>query len=297
MTALAYSVRQALASLWRNRGSSLFAVVAITLAILVLGAVLLVAWNAERWLLNRMASAELSVFLRDGASAEERGAIERALDQSGVTQGRVYVSKAEALARFRTAFRDLATLAEEFDDNPFPASIEARLASGPDAQARVDAAVKSLAGLPGVVDVRYDREWLVRASQAVSTLRLAGGTLAALLALAAAVTVATVVRLGLHARRAELEIMDLVGSPVAFIRGPFIAEGVGQGGLGACLAILLLRVGYSSARNGWGASLVTVLEGATASFLPWAASVSLVLGGMLLGGIGGFVASRHAGRL
>ena len=45
------------------------------------------------------------------------------------------------------------------------------------------------------------------------------------MAVAAAVTVATVVRLGLHARRDEIEIMSLVGAPLAFIRGPFVAEG------------------------------------------------------------------------
>ena len=53
------------------------------------------------------------------------------------------------------------------------------------------------------------------------------------MAVAAAVTVATVVRLGLHARRDEIEIMELVGAPLAFIRGPFVAEGLLQGGLGA----------------------------------------------------------------
>ena len=296
MTAVEYSVRQALASLWRARGASLFATVAIALAVLVLGAVVLVGWNAERWLVARMATAELSVFLRDGVTSEEREGVERVLARSGVAQSQVYVSKAEALSRFRTAFRDLAALAEEFDDNPSPASVEARLATGSVAQARVDAVVTDLARTPGVVDVRYDREWLARLSHGVATLQVAGGTLAILLALAAAVTVGTVVRLGLYARRAELEIMNLVGAPVAFIRGPFVAEGVAQGGLGACVAVVLLWVGYSVALRWWGTTLVTVLEGATVAFLPWTVCLVLVLGGMLLGAVGGFVASRHAGR-
>ena len=46
----------------------------------------------------------------------------------------------------------------------------------------------------------------------------------AAMAVAAAVTVATVVR-RLHARRDEIEIMSFVGAPLAFIRGPFVAEG------------------------------------------------------------------------
>ena len=61
---------------------------------------------------------------------------------------------------------------------------------------------------------------------------------------AAAVTVATVVRLGLRARRDELEIMELVGAPLAFIRGPFVAEGFLQGGIRAFLAIAALWLGF-----------------------------------------------------
>ena len=68
----------------------------------------------------------------------------------------------------------------------------------------------------------------------------AGLALALLMALAAAVTVATVVRLGLHARRDEIEIMELVGAPLAFIRGPFVAEGLLQGGIGALVALVAL---------------------------------------------------------
>ena len=83
--------------------------------------------------------------------------------------------------------------------------------------------------MPGVADVRYDREWLASVSSGLNAVRGAGLALALLMALAAAVTVAAVVRLGLHARRDEIEIMKLVGSPIAFIRGPFVAEGFLQG--------------------------------------------------------------------
>ena len=57
-----------------------------------------------------------------------------------------------------------------------------------------------------------------------------------LLAVASAMTVANVVRLAALARREEIEIMQLVGAPFAYIRGPFIAEGLLQGGMGAIVA-------------------------------------------------------------
>ena len=66
-----------------------------------------------------------------------------------------------------------------------------------------------------------------------------GLVIVALLAVAAAMTVANVVRLAAYARRDEIEIMQLVGAPFAFIRGPFVAEGILQGGAGALVAIVL----------------------------------------------------------
>ena len=65
----------------------------------------------------------------DDATSEQRGTIEAAVDQSGVAEGREYVSKAEALTRFRRQFTDLAALTTDLGDNPFPASLEVR--SGP----------------------------------------------------------------------------------------------------------------------------------------------------------------------
>ena len=293
MKALDYSLRQGLMSLWRHRGSSLLAMVAIALALVVLGAVLLVTWNAQRWVAARAAAAELSVYLEDGATAEARAAIERALDASGVVASRTYVSKNDARTAFRAAVGDLAAIVEELDDNPFPASIDARIK--PEVGTTLDSGLLSrLAAMPGVADVRYDREWLARVEGGMASLRTLGSAVAILMALAAAVTVATVVRLGLYARRDELEIMTLVGSPLTFIRGPFVAEGVIQGGLGALLSLLILWVGFLVVARGGGAGLEGLVDVGTLAFLPPLTSLALVGGGMLVGAAGGFAASRHA---
>ena len=120
----------------RSGGSGAFAVLAISLAMIVLGALLLITWNGERLLARWSSAAEFSVYLRDDATSEERGAIEAIIDQSGVGAAREYVSKAEALTRFRREFTDLAALAANFNDNPFPASVEVRLRPEAEADGR-----------------------------------------------------------------------------------------------------------------------------------------------------------------
>ena len=293
MRSLEYAFRQGGASLWRSRGSSAYAVLAIALALIVLGALLIVTWNAEQLIARWTAAAEFSVYLRDDATSEQRDAIEMAIDQSGLAAGREFVSKAEALTRFRHEFAELAELTSGFDENPFPASIEVRVRPGADHD-DAEGVVKRLIAMPGVADARYDRDWLARLGTGLGTIRAAGFSLALLMAVAAAVTVATVVRLGLRARRDELEIMELVGAPLAFIRGPFVAEGFLQGGIGALLAIALLWVGFLVTMTWWGSDLNSLLDGQSMQFLPIRLCFYLILGGMLVGSAGGLVAARDA---
>jgi cell division transport system permease protein len=89
--------------------------------------------------------------------------------------------------------------------------------------------------------------------------------------------------------------MELVGAPLTFIRGPFVAEGLLQGGMGAILALLALIGGYLTARAWWGEALARAFEGTSLEFLPIRLCLLLLVGGMVVGSAGGFVASRHAG--
>ena len=294
MSALEYSFKEATSSLWRGRGSSVFAIVAIALAILVLGGVLLITSNLERMVADWSSAAEFSVYLRDDATSEQRGALEAMIEESGVAAGREYVSKAQALARFRRDFAELASLAASFTDNPFPASVEVRVRPDVQASGRAEALVGRLATAPGVADVRYDREWLARMTAGLEAIRGVGFALAMVMVVAAALTVATVVRLALHARRDEIEIMQLVGSPYAFIRGPFVAEGLLQGGVGAILALGVLWIGFRASTAWWGGPLAEVVAVDTFRFLPAYLCVWLVAGGMTVGCLGGLAAARTA---
>lgn len=295
MRAIDYALRHGWASLRRGKGSSVFAVLAIALASSVLGAVGLVTFNADRVLARWWESAEFSVYLRDDATSEQRGMLETLLDQSDAVSGREYVSKEQALARFRREFAELASMTSELGGNPFPASLEVRLQDRTDADGTGESLLRRVATLPGVSDVRYDRAWLTRVGQGLDAMRRVGLALALLLAAAAAVTVASVVRLGMHARKDEIEIMELVGASAAFIRGPFVAEGLLQGGIGALLALVAVFTGYKIGMAIWGVDLTLALDGMAPRFLPVLLSAALVAGGMLVGGLGGLIASRRAG--
>jgi cell division transport system permease protein len=144
---------------------------------------------------------------------------------------------------------------------------------------------------PGVADVRYDREWLDRLQTAASTVGGLGLILGSILTLAAALTVANVVRLALHARRDEVEIMQLVGAPRAYLRGPFIMEGALHGGLGATLALAALALAFLILRSRYLVPLAEAANLSSIGFLPIELCLTLLVGGMAVGCLGGVVAA------
>ena len=293
MHALQYFFTEAAASLWRGRRAAVLSVLTIAAGLFVLGIFLLLNVNLQRVVGRWSESAELSVYLKDDVTADQLKSIDEMVGQSGLSAERRYVSKQHAMERFRTDFPDLAPAAGAADGNPFPASFDVRIAPGVrDATGAIDGLVNALRALNGVADVRYDREWLGRLNAVVRGARLAGFAIVVVLAIAAAMTVANVVRLAAASRRAEIEIMQLVGAPLAYVRGPFVAEGILQGGLGALVAMLALALAYFFVRSRYAEEASAVLAGPLA-FLPLPATILVVVGGMALGCLGGYAVARR----
>jgi cell division transport system permease protein len=289
MKAWRYAFDEAISSLWRGRRTGALSTATIAVALFVLGAFLITTSNLQRLGSEWSNSAQLSVYLTDAVTADERATIERTLTPGSVVASVQFVSKADALARFKKTFSDLTSTVDGLGENPLPASLEVQLLGG--ANSAVDLLVAELRQLPGVADVRYDREWLARLVAAIDVIRLVGGVLGVMLTLAAALTVANVVRLGLFARRDELDIMELVGAPRAYVRGPFVMEGTLQGGLGALVALVALGVVFLALRGRYLVPLATAINLSAVRFLSVELCLVLVAGGMVVGCIGGLVAA------
>jgi cell division transport system permease protein len=84
--------------------------------------------------------------------------------------------------------------------------------------------------------VREERETLRRMLSIFSVVRTVGLILGAFLALGAAGIIGNTIRVALFARRRDIRVMQLVGATNAFIRFPFVLEGVLAGAVGGGLA-------------------------------------------------------------
>jgi cell division transport system permease protein len=287
LRALAYFLEEALTSLWRSRLINALSIGTIAVSLFVLGAFLTVASNlnqvVERW----TQKVRVTFFLTDGLEPHIRQSLlDRLRDDRAVGSLEV-VSREEALERFRTLFRDLRTLPDDLGENPFPASIEVSLRADHQSPEEVRRLVQAFEKAPGVQEVQYDLLWIERLSTAARLVRGVGALLGGILVLAGVFTISNVIRLTVYARQEELDIMRLVGATRGYVKGPFVVEGMLQGGLGGVVSIGLLWLTFRVLAS--EAMAASDLMGRAVVLLPGRLTVLLVAGGMAVGIAGSLV--------
>ncbi|WP_394552480.1 permease-like cell division protein FtsX [Agromyces sp. MMS24-JH15] len=99
-----------------------------------------------------------------------------------------------------------------------------------------DVIAESLAGMAGVEQVVDQRRYLDQIFDVLNAASYTAIAIAAIMLVAAALLIATTIRLSAFSRRRELGIMRLVGASNGFIQTPFVVEGVFAGLIGSLLA-------------------------------------------------------------
>jgi cell division transport system permease protein len=245
LRACSYFVTEALTSLWRSRMVNAVSIGTIAVSLFVLGAFLTVASALSGLVTRWTETVQVIVYLEDRLEPRVRESLENRLRDDPAVASLQYVSRELALERFRAMFRDLSSLPEDLGENPFPASLEVNLRPERQSAAEVERLARAFRGGPGVREIQYDLLWIERLSTGVRLVRAVGAFLGGVLVLAAVFTISNVIRLTIYAREDELDIMRLVGATRAYVKGPFVTEGVIQGGLGGLVASLLLWTALS----------------------------------------------------
>jgi len=290
LRALGYFFGEAFTSLWRSRLVNAISIGTIAVSLFVLGAFLTVAGNLGDVVTKWTEKIQIIVYLEADIEDRVQASLENRLIEDPAVESLDLVDRTEALERFKTLFRDLSSLPEDLGENPFPASYEVNLRPDHQSPAEVQRLADVFVDVPGVEEIQYDLLWIERLATGVRLLRAAGAFLGGILVLAGIFTISNVIRLTVYAREDELDIMRLVGATRAYVKGPFVVEGMLQGGLGGSLAAGLLWLTLR-----WLARDLATSEllGRTAFALPTEITMGLVFGGMAVGVVGSLVSLRR----
>ncbi len=246
---------------WRLAAGSgrdvVLGVLAIAMALLLWGVVLLVEENLGRSMSTFGGELKVRAYLNPGTSETEQQELMETLSSSTVLEDLRTVAADQAMEELATAFPDLASVsgagrgvASGYFEWSWLAEVsdEARLALSEEV-----AAQSSVAWLDD------DRPWRGRLLTASARLRTIGVVLAALSVLAAGFVAAAVVRLSAYRHRVELEVERLSGATELYVRAPFLVAGLLQGLAAAGVALGLLYGFWSGTQGLVGDTILTDL--------------------------------------
>ncbi|WP_028991450.1 permease-like cell division protein FtsX [Thermoanaerobacter thermocopriae] len=236
-----YFLKEGFSNLARNRLMTIASITSVMAAMLILGLVVVIILNVNSLTYQVESQLELKAFLKDNISKEQVTQIGNDIKSiEGVTSV-VFESKEEALRKFKQQLGDKSYLAEGLEnDNPLPQSYIIKVK---DANLMKDISNK-IKQINGIEKVSYGQDVVDKLLGIIKIIRIVGLSIILILFIISIVIISNTIKLGVFARRREINIMKYIGATDWFIRWPFLIEGVILGLIGALLSVIILVLAY-----------------------------------------------------
>ena len=286
---LGFFLAEAFKNLRLNLLMSVTAVTTTAVCILILGIGMLVDAHVEGIVRNVGQDVTITAFFPEDVGQERIDEVVSSVEGYPEVNKSVYVSKEEALEKFRETFAEQPDIAGSISSDVLPASIEIQLNNSSDSSAVADRLRAE-----GFQDdeIRYPQQTVERLNQITGYLiwGLRGAT--ALFFVASVLLIFNTIRLSIFARRKEIEVMKLVGASDSFVRTPFVLEGLVQGLIGALPAALLV-VWMDSLFVGWAQENLPFFPISSGAVNALIVLLFLLFVGALVGVAGSFFSVRR----
>jgi cell division transport system permease protein len=233
-----FSMTRAWQGFWRNAVMSLAATATMVLMLLLLAGFWIIQTGLLAGLQFTEQKVEVVAYLQTNATDTQVAALQEKLKTMPEVASVAYVSRAEALVRFREsmAAQGRQDLTRYLDNNPLYASLEVKMVD-PSQVRVVGDALRGDASVRNVINIE---DLVERVLTVTNILRTAGTVVLVIVGVIALFIIINTIRLAVKDRENEIEVMRLVGASDAFIRWPFVFEGAFVGLLGSLLTLAIL---------------------------------------------------------
>ena len=248
MTKLRYLIRETGTNFLRNFTMSMAAVLTVTLSVALAGSAWVRGESADKATLQVDGGVEFIIYLDPAIPPDQRDAIEDELDDNPGIDSYVFFTKDDAFEEFKVIFEGRDRLISAASPEILPESFRV-VPTDPDA-AVVASLAQNFDQRAGVQEVVFDFDQLRRIQRITdkATRWLFGLALAALAV--AVILVLNTSLMAMRSRRRDIEVMRLVGATNAYIRTPFMVEGLIQGFVGGALGSGLVLLANWWIRSG-----------------------------------------------
>jgi cell division transport system permease protein len=217
----------------------------MAMTLFVFGGFLLIQENVSGFLKGWSDEFKMFAYLGDDVTPPRLDSIRALIRSYPEVKDVRYVSKEDAWKSFEKSLGSQSGILDGLSPKILPASLEIEIGSPAGDRQVVVALAQKLKGIAGIQEVEYPESWLEKIRLLRAGIEWFKWILGSFLFLVSFLIVASTIKLAIMARRDEIEIMQLVGATSRLIKAPFVLEGMIQGLLGACFALVLLSALFS----------------------------------------------------
>jgi cell division transport system permease protein len=261
----------------RARLATTIGIITISLSLGLMGIFGLLVQNLSGTFLRIYNQIHLEVFFDPSLDKAEIQALQNRIQNLGEVESITYISPEMALAEFQKDFGE--DLVKVLESNPLPPSFRVALKSGYARFEATEAVVGQIESFKSVDEVVFQKSIIRLLDKYFWISVIAAAALGITIFVISTLLIFNTIRLTIYSRQTVIDIMKLVGATHAFIKAPFIIEGILQGLIGSLLAVGLL----------WLMADVIKTLFMPGLFIPLLFLAIIVLIGMFLGLIGSYI--------
>ena len=286
MSGFGYLIREGFRSIWSNRIMSIASICVLVSCLVLTGAAELISVNIEKEVDSVGKTNETTVYIKDGASDLEAVYIGKKLEKiDNITSVRFY-PKEDAINEFKDSLPEAVFENVNGDNNPLPDAYIIAM----DDLSKYDQTIDAILKVDGVDSINNRSELarkLTDISNLVSYISLA---IVVALTIISLFIIANTIRTTMYSRRFEISIMKSVGATNAFVRLPFVVEGMVLGFISAIIGTGVLYVVYEGVMS----AVNSFVKISTIPFSDVYLQVGgiFIVAGVVIGAFGSFISMR-----
>ena len=288
--AFKYNFKSALSSFVRNGIMTVASFITVSCCLFLFGVFLLFTLNMNS--ISEQIESQCEIIARidfDVSAQQQQDIYNTILNLENVKTAELETQE-QALTNFKKELGDDAVVLEGLEGKRFlRSSVKISLKD----IRKSEEAVKYIQKINGVAEVENRQDIVSKVVKFTAAVKK-GSVLAMLILLIIAIfIIQNTIKLSVHARGKEIQIMKFVGATDHFIRMPFVIEGVMIGTLGFIASFVIITFGYNAVISSVS-SIIRLFD-----FVPLQAcitplGISMALFGVLMGALGsGLSIKRH----
>lgn len=234
-----YFIKSSFKGMYKNALMTIASVFVLIACMIIIGSVFLASENVISFMDKLEDQNEIVAFI-DDSYGDDSLSREQLCDKvkalNGVSSVE-YVTKEQAFAEYRDSLGANKEYLDgyEGEDNPLRNELRIRI----DDITLFESVSNSVSGMEEIANIRDSQEIVDMLLSVRRMLNMLGFWILVMLAVVSLFIISNTVKLAMHSRRNEINIMKYVGATNSFIRFPFLLEGILIGIVSTALALAL----------------------------------------------------------